>query len=70
MSEENKNVADALNEIFDDDPAKKARDKEIVKYLSSNLLEPNIAQNILTEIDKSILSLDEMLYKFVGFQVT
>ena len=44
--------------------------KEIVKYLSSNLLEPNIAQNILTEIDKSILSLDEMLYKFVGFQVT
>ena len=32
MSEENKNVADALNEIFDDDPAKKARDKEIAKY--------------------------------------
>ena len=32
MSEENKNVTDALNEIFDDDPAKKARDKEIAKY--------------------------------------
>lgn len=32
MSEENKNVADALNEIFDDDPAKKARDREIAKY--------------------------------------
>ena len=32
MSEENKNVADALNEIFDDDPAQKARDKEIAKY--------------------------------------
>ena len=26
------NVADALNEIFDDDPAKKAREREIAKY--------------------------------------
>jgi len=32
MSEENKNVADALNDIFEDDPAKKERDKEIAKY--------------------------------------
>lgn len=29
---ENTNVAETLNEIFDDDPAKKARDKEIAKY--------------------------------------
>ena len=34
--------------------------KEIVNYLSSNLLEPNVAKNILSEIDKSILSLEEM----------
>lgn len=26
------NVADTLNEIFDDDPAKKAREREIAKY--------------------------------------
>lgn len=32
MSEDNKNVADTLNEIFEDDPARKAREKEIEKY--------------------------------------
>lgn len=32
MSEDNKNVADTLNEIFEDDPARKAREKEIAKY--------------------------------------
>lgn len=35
MSENNledKNIAEALNDIFDDDPAKKAREKEIAKY--------------------------------------
>lgn len=32
MSEDNKNVADTLNDIFDDDPAQKAREKEIVRY--------------------------------------
>ena len=34
--------------------------KDIANYLSSNLLEPNVAKNILSEIDKSILSLEEM----------
>lgn len=37
--------------------------KEIVNYLSSSLLEPNIAKNILSEIDKSILSLEEMPHR-------
>lgn len=32
MSEDNKNVADTLNEIFEDDPARQAREKEIAKY--------------------------------------
>ena len=32
MSEDNKNVADTLNEIFEDDPARRAREKEIAKY--------------------------------------
>ena len=32
MSEDNKNVADTLNEIFEDDPARKAREKEKAKY--------------------------------------
>lgn len=32
MSEDNKNVADTLNDIFDDDPAQKAREKEIARY--------------------------------------
>ena len=30
MSEENKNVADALNDIFEDDPAKKERDLSLI----------------------------------------
>ncbi len=38
--------------------------KEIATYLSSNLLEPNIAKDILSEIDKSILSLEEMPYRY------
>ena len=29
---EDANVAETLNEIFDDDPARKAREKEIAKY--------------------------------------
>lgn len=32
MSEEKKNVAQALDDIFDDDPVKRAREKEIAKY--------------------------------------
>lgn len=38
--------------------------KEIANYLSSNLLEPNVARSILFEIDKSILSLEEMPYRY------
>ena len=38
--------------------------KEIVIYLSLNLLEPNVAKDILSEIDKSILSLEEMPYRY------
>lgn len=38
--------------------------KEIANYLSSNLLEPNIAKAILSEIDKPILSLEEMSYRY------
>ena len=36
----------------------------MTKYLSSNLLESNIAKAILSEIDKSILSLEEMPYRY------
>lgn len=32
MNEDNKNVADSLNEIFDDDPQKETRKKEIARY--------------------------------------
>ena len=38
--------------------------KDIANYLSSNLLEPNVAKNILSEIDKAILSLEEMPYRY------
>ena len=34
--------------------------KEIINYLSLNLMEPLIAKNIASEIDKSISSLKEM----------
>ena len=37
--------------------------KEVANYLSSNLLKPNVARSILFEIDKSILSLEEMPYR-------
>lgn len=38
--------------------------KDITNYLLSNLFEPNVAKNILSEIDKSILSLEEMPYRY------
>lgn len=38
--------------------------KEIVNYLTFNLQEPKVAKDIVNEIDKSILSLEEMPYKY------